>query len=112
AEDGIRERNVTGVQTCALPIYLRIKAALIGLTAEDYYNDKVLEDLDLLYTGHETLPDDFWQTHGRDMDSWQDDGGHTFYRLTPPQAPGWHINELLHFDEDNDVELITRTVDN
>src|SRR5699024_10993508 len=30
----------------------------------------------------------------------------------PPQAPGWHINELLHFDEDNDVELITRTVDN
>src|SRR5699024_7884056 len=79
-------------------INLRIKAALIGLTAEDYYNDKVLEDLDLLYTGHETLPDDFWQTHGRDMDSWQDDGGHTFYRLTPPQAPGWHINELLHFD--------------
>src|SRR5207249_5122940 len=23
AEDGIRDRNVTGVQTCALPIYLR-----------------------------------------------------------------------------------------
>src|SRR5699024_11889910 len=28
AEDGIRDRNVTGVQTCALPIYLR------GLGAE------------------------------------------------------------------------------
>src|SRR5699024_11728844 len=24
AEDGIRDRNVTGVQTCALPIYLRL----------------------------------------------------------------------------------------
>src|SRR5699024_11247140 len=24
AEDGIRDRNVTGVQTCALPIFLRI----------------------------------------------------------------------------------------
>src|SRR5699024_11946961 len=23
AEDGIRDRNVTGVQTCALPIYMR-----------------------------------------------------------------------------------------
>src|SRR5207249_5594839 len=27
AEDGIRDRNVTGVQTCALPIYCRIRAA-------------------------------------------------------------------------------------
>src|SRR5699024_10890671 len=26
AEDGIRDRNVTGVQTCALPIYLPIEA--------------------------------------------------------------------------------------
>src|SRR5699024_11815202 len=25
AEDGIRDRNVTGVQTCALPIYRRIE---------------------------------------------------------------------------------------
>src|SRR5438067_4846583 len=24
AEDGIRDRNVTGVQTCALPIYYRV----------------------------------------------------------------------------------------
>src|SRR5699024_11853457 len=27
AEDGIRDRNVTGVQTCALPIYYLIKNA-------------------------------------------------------------------------------------
>src|SRR5699024_11282128 len=27
AEDGIRDRNVTGVQTCALPIYLENKLA-------------------------------------------------------------------------------------
>src|SRR5699024_11842633 len=26
AEDGIRDRNVTGVQTCALPIYFPVKA--------------------------------------------------------------------------------------
>src|SRR5699024_11979432 len=25
AEDGIRDRNVTGVQTCALPIYIAMK---------------------------------------------------------------------------------------
>src|SRR5699024_12097998 len=28
AEDGIRDRNVTGVQTCALPISLQVKNAI------------------------------------------------------------------------------------
>src|SRR5699024_11450316 len=32
AEDGIRDRNVTGVQTCALPIYGASKAALLSMT--------------------------------------------------------------------------------
>src|SRR5437763_3143264 len=63
AEDGIRDTSVTGVQTCALPILskdinMRIKAHALGLAAEDYYNDKVLEDADLLYTGVRHLPTD------------------------------------------------------
>src|SRR5207249_7820821 len=33
AEDGIRDRNVTGVQTCALPICDRTLALLLGLRA-------------------------------------------------------------------------------
>src|SRR6266513_5614819 len=33
AEDGIRDRNVTGVQTCALPIFQRIGRAVVGLVA-------------------------------------------------------------------------------
>src|SRR3989441_12643505 len=32
-------------------INMRIKARALGLTVEAYYNDKVLEDTDLLYTG-------------------------------------------------------------
>src|SRR5207248_6488092 len=32
AEDGIRDRTVTGVQTCALPIYLIEHAELLGMT--------------------------------------------------------------------------------
>ncbi|HLQ85247.1 MAG TPA: PhoH family protein [Salinisphaeraceae bacterium] len=88
-------------------INLRIKAALIGIVAQDYHSDQVLEDLDLLYTGHATLADDFWHTHGQDMDSWQE-GEHTLYRLHIGQPPDWHVNELLHFEHDNDVELITR----
>src|SRR5699024_11329771 len=30
AEDGIRDRNVTGVQTCALPIYLAVLFAIVS----------------------------------------------------------------------------------
>src|SRR5699024_11917111 len=36
AEDGIRDRNVTGVQTCALPI---LNKAILKLTDDDYNNN-------------------------------------------------------------------------
>src|SRR5699024_11556029 len=39
AEDGIRDRNVTGVQTCALPIWTVIRTALDRLG----YPDEVFE---------------------------------------------------------------------
>ena len=64
-------------------INMRIKARALGLAAEDYFNDKVLEDTDLLYTGVRELPADFWDTHGKDMESWQQDG-HTYYRVHGP----------------------------
>src|SRR5699024_11497233 len=41
AEDGIRDRNVTGVQTCALPIYNMKNSALIIV---DYSNDFVADN--------------------------------------------------------------------
>jgi PhoH-like ATPase len=41
-------------------INMRIKARAVGLAAEDYFNDKVLEDTDLLYSGTRQLPADFW----------------------------------------------------
>jgi PhoH-like ATPase len=40
----------------------------------------VLEDADLLYTGVRPLPRDFWNSHGKDMESWKKEG-HTYYRV-------------------------------
>ena len=40
-------------------INMRIKARALGMVAQDYFNDKVLEDSDLLYTGVKVLPADF-----------------------------------------------------
>src|SRR5699024_11874677 len=37
AEDGIRDRNVTGVQTCALPISPKV-GAIIGLAILAFYS--------------------------------------------------------------------------
>src|SRR5690606_29596538 len=84
-------------------INMRIKARALGLAAEDYANDKVLEDADLLYTGVRALPKDFWNTHGRDMESWKKEG-HTYYRIRGPLVPKLHVNEFV-FDESGERPL-------
>ena len=84
-------------------INMRIKARALGLAAEDYFNDKVLEDADLLYTGVRPLPRDFWNTHGKDMESWKKEG-HTYYRVRGPLVPRLHVNEFV-YDESGDKPL-------
>jgi PhoH-like ATPase len=84
-------------------INMRIKARALGLAAEDYTNDKVLEDADLLYTGVRRLPKDFWETHGRDVESWKKDG-HTYYRVRGPLVAKLHVNEFV-YDESGERPL-------
>ncbi|WP_413905374.1 PIN domain-containing protein [Candidatus Skiveiella danica] len=52
-------------------INMRVKARALGLAAEDYQNDKTLEDGDMLYAGSLALPPDFWSKHGKTIESWQ-----------------------------------------
>jgi len=84
-------------------INMRIKARALGLPAEDYFNDKVLEDADLLYTGVRPLPRDFWNSHGKDMESWKKEG-HTYYRVRGPLVPKLHVNEFV-YDETGERPL-------
>ena len=84
-------------------INMRIKARALGLAAEDYFNDKVLEDADLLYTGVRKLPADFWDSHGKDMESWKKEG-HTYYRLRGPLVPQLQLNEFV-YDESGERPL-------
>jgi len=80
-------------------INMRIKAHALGLSAEDYFNDRVLEDTDLLYTGVRELPVNFWETHGKDMQSWQE-AGQTFYRISGPLCASFLLNEFVYQTED------------
>lgn len=79
-------------------INMRIKAQSLGLAAEDYFNDQVTDDLDLLYSGSLALPADFWQTHGEDMTSWQE-GGHSYYRIRGPLVPSMLINQFVYLED-------------
>jgi PhoH-like ATPase len=78
-------------------INMRIKARALGLPAEDYFNDHVLEDTDLLYAGWLALPADFWSKHGKGVESWQQQGS-TFYRITGPVVPYLLINQFVYFE--------------
>ena len=82
-------------------INMRIKARAMGLPAEEYFNDHVLEDTDLLYSGIQQLPDDFWNKHGKGMESWQESKhgtGYTFYRLTGPSVPSFLVNQFVFLE--------------
>ncbi|MGA1664898.1 MAG: PhoH family protein [Burkholderiaceae bacterium] len=90
-------------------INIRIKAHAMGLPAEDYFNDQVIDDADLLYTGSLQLPADFWETHGKNMESWQQ-GGTTFYRVTGPLCTGFHVNQFLWDESANPLHATVTEV--
>ena len=91
-------------------INLRIKAAVLGIHAEDYYNDKVLDDVDLLFRGMTEVGEDFWERHAKNMESWQEDG-RTFYRLTGPDVTSWYPRQCLYSsDDDHGFQAIVQSV--
>ena len=88
-------------------INMRIKARALSLAAEDYFNDQVLEDTDLLYVGARELPADFWETHGQGMESWKKES-RTYYRIKGPLCSTLLINEFVFIagDESFSAQVI------
>ncbi len=97
----------TRVALVSKDINLRIKAAVVGIHAEDYFSDKALDDLDLLFTGMQELPGNFWDKHSKDMESWQQEG-RTWYRIRGPLVRDWYPNQCLYSDN---FEAIVRGID-
>jgi PhoH-like ATPase len=91
------QQNGREVVLVSKDINMRIKARALGLPAEDYFNDKTLEDGDLLYTGVLPLPADFWERHGKTMESWQQ-GGLTYYRIAGPLVPALLVNQFVYLE--------------
>ncbi|NJN45636.1 MAG: PhoH family protein [Candidatus Competibacteraceae bacterium] len=92
-------------------INLRIKATILGIHAEDYYNDQVLDDVNLLYTGAREVPADFWETHNREVESWQE-SGRTYYRVNGPEVVHWHPNQCIYLQGEQEWAFLVRRLQN
>ena len=103
----LKDRDVVLVSK---DINMRVKARALGLPAEDYFNDKTLEDGDLLYTGVMALPADFWDRHGKTMESWTQ-GGATFYRISGPLVPALMINQFVYLEAPGQAPLYAKVTE-
>ena len=90
-------------------INIRIKAHALGLPAEDYFNDQVIDDADLLYTGSLALPEDFWETHSKNMESWQQ-AGTSYYRVSGPLCESFHVNQFVYEENQPPLHAIVQEV--
>ncbi|RYF65016.1 MAG: PhoH family protein, partial [Comamonadaceae bacterium] len=91
-------------------INMRVKARALGLAAEDYQNDKVLEDGDLLYSGAFALPPDFWTRQSKSVESWQS-GSSTYYRISGPIVPNLYINQFVYFEAPGEPSMYARVTE-
>jgi len=91
-------------------INMRVKARALGLAAEDYENDKTLDDGELLYPGALALPQDFWTRQSKTIESWAS-GSHTFYRVSGPTVGQFYINQFVYFEAPGEPSLYARVTE-
>jgi PhoH-like ATPase len=91
-------------------INMRVKARALGLAAEEYQNDKTLDDGELLYAGSLALPADFWTRQSKTIESWQS-GSFTFYRVSGPAVASFHINQFVYFEAPGEPSLYARVTE-
>lgn len=105
------ERSDATVALVSKDINMRIKAATIGLVAEDYQDDQVLDDLSLLYNGQALLPQNFWDVYGGErLASWKD-GNKTYYRFSGGDIAHWHPNQFVHDGVEGGFEGIVKKIE-
>lgn len=95
-KESVKDRDVVLVSK---DINMRLKAAALNLVAEDYYNDKMIEDSDILNSGTLKLPANFWDEHGRNLKSWQKDG-RTWYQIEGSLVPSFLVNQFIWYEQE------------
>jgi PhoH-like ATPase len=55
------------------------------------------------------LPADFWESHGKAVESWQQ-AGQTFYRVQGPLVAGFRVNQYLYLEGSQPLHAVVREV--
>ncbi len=88
-------------------INLRIKARVLGIRTEDYYNDKVLDDANLLYKGIDKLADTFWDKNASCLESWQENS-YTYYKFATDTVGQCYPQQCFYNDEVEGFEALVK----
>jgi PhoH-like ATPase len=88
-------------------INLRIKARVLGIHSEDYYNDKVLDDANLLYKGIDILANDFWEKNSSNLSSWKK-GSKTYYKFATNTLGECYPQQCLYSEEVEGFEALVK----
>ena len=91
-------------------INMRVKARALCLPAEDYQNDKVLEDGDVLFSGAIALPADFWTKQGKSVESWNQDG-YAWYKVAGSFVADWYINQFVYLEAPDEKPFYARVAE-
>ncbi len=100
-----RERRDAQVVLVTKDTNLRIRATVLGIRAEDYYSDQVLDDLDLLYSGVTALSPELWRQARQEVVD-----NRPLYRLPLPSDATWYPNQCL-YEETSGFEGILRHIE-
>ncbi|MHB8253419.1 MAG: PhoH family protein [Acidiferrobacter sp.] len=104
--DLTEEHTAREVILVSKDINLRIKARALGLKAEDYASDRVLDDADFLYQGIDQLA---LGEHDSLKETGQS-GTPTRYEVQGPIAQNWYPNEFLVRPDESLPAVIVRDV--
>lgn len=88
-------------------INMRIKAIALELRAQDYLNDKVLGDADVLPPGAMALPPDFWNTQAAEPHA-RKEGAASVYDLYGPTCSDMTLNQFLYLEPPGGKPLYAR----
>jgi len=99
ADSLIKNKHLCGrrVVLVTKDINMRIKARILGIPVEDYRNDTVIEDIDLLYSGSLELPSDFWERQPTRMKTWKSTNGLN-YEIFGEICNQMHVNQFVFLD--------------
>ena len=93
-------------------INLRIKARALGILAEDYRDDVVLDDVSLLYPGVYEMPPGDWDECIAAGAARRGEDGSFDAAGTAAGITGWFPNQCLHPGGDADPGVVVRRVEN